>query len=396
MVEFLRRSWAVVDLDNIDYNLHQIKQKLRPGCMIMGVIKADAYGHGDKYIADELIKLGVNWFAVSNLNEAMSLRNQGIYHPILILGTTPPNKARQLCEYNITQAVFSLEYAKKLQQQAERNSVTITCHIKVDTGMGRIGFDASEKVSAINEITEVSLFPNLICSGIFTHFSSADEYNPESIEYTKKQYHLFMGICEELSERGVHFAIRHCCNSGGIVNYPEMQLDMVRAGILMFGLVPDPACKEKIDLKPAMELHSVVSMVKEVKEGSPISYGRTYIAPKKMRLATVPIGYADGYHRALSNRGKMLVNGRFAPIVGRICMDQLMLDVTDIPDVTDGMQITIVGEENSQKITMEEVAEMTDTVHYEIMCVLGRRVPRIYRRNGKDVGVVDYIRHMVE
>lgn len=395
MVEFLRRSWAVVDLDNIDYNLQKIKEKLHPRCMIMGVIKADAYGHGDKYIADELIKLGVNWFAVSNLNEAMSLRNQGIFHPILILGTTPPNKAKQLCEFNITQAVFSLEYGKKLQQQAQRNGVTVNCHIKVDTGMWRIGFDASEEQTAVNEIEEVCSFPNLNCSGIFTHFSSADEYDPSSIEYTRKQYALFMAICEKLEWKGIRFSVRHCCNSGGIVNYPEMQLDMVRAGVLMFGLVPDPACNGKIDLKPAMEIHSVISMVKEVKAGSKISYGRTFTAPHDMKLATVPIGYADGYYRALSNRGKMLVNGRFAPIVGRVCMDQLMLDVTGIPNVTDGLQITIVGEEDGNRITMEEIAEMTNTIHYELMCILGRRVPRIYRRNGKDIGVVDYIRHTV-
>lgn len=397
MVEFLRRSWAIVDLDKIDYNIRSIKALLRPECMIMGVVKADAYGHGDKYIADELIKLGVNWFAVSNLNEAMSLRTQGIYHPILILGTTPPNKAKALCEYNITQAVFSLEYAKKLQQQAARAGVTVAAHIKVDTGMGRIGFEAdTDPDTAVLQIEEVSSLPNLRCDGIFTHFSSADEYNPESKAYTESQYAVFSDTLKKLEARGVCFAVRHCCNSGGIINYPQMHMDMVRAGILIYGLVPDPACQGKIDLKPAMELHSVISMVKDVKAGAKLSYGRTFCATEDMRIATVPIGYADGYHRVLSNRGKMLVNGYFAPIVGRICMDQLMLDVTGIPAVSDGLQITIVGEEDGNSITMEEIAAMTDTVHYEIMCIIGRRVPRVYRRNGKDVGVVDYVRHMVE
>ena len=305
MVDFLRRSWAVVDLDCIDYNIRSIKAKLRPGCMIMGVVKADAYGHGDKYIADELVRLGVNWFAVSNLNEAMSLRTQGIYHPILILGTTPPNKAKELCEYNITQAVFSLEYARKLQQQAQHAGVTVACHIKVDTGMGRIGFEAEQDLrQAVEEIAEVCQFPNLRCDGIFTHFSSADEYNEESIAYTRRQYELFMQTCDELQRLGVHFAIRHCCNSGGIVNYPEYHLDMVRAGILIYGLVPDKACEDKIDLKPAMQLHSVISMIKEVKAGAKLSYGRTFTADHDMRIATVPIGYADGYHRSLSNRAE--------------------------------------------------------------------------------------------
>ena len=346
MVDFLRRSWAVVDLDCIDYNIRSIKQKLKPGCMIMGVVKADAYGHGDKYIADELVRLGVNWFAVSNLTEAMSLRNQGIYHPILILGTTPPNKAKQLCEYNITQAVFSLEYAKKLQQQAQRAGVTVACHIKVDTGMGRIGFEADQDMdTAVEEIAQVCQYSNLRCDGIFTHFSSSDEYNDDSIDYTRQQYECFMKTCDELQKRGIHFMIRHCCNSGGIVNYPEFHLDMVRAGVLIYGLVPDKACEGKIDLKPAMQLHSVISMIKEVKAGAKLSYGRTFTADHDMRIATVPIGYADGYHRSLSNRGRMLVNGHFANIVGRICMDQLLLDVTGIPDLSDGMQITIVGED---------------------------------------------------
>lgn len=397
MVNFLRRSWAVVDLDCIDHNIRSIQSKLKPGCMIMGVVKADAYGHGDKYIADELVKLGVNWFAVSNLSEAMSLRNQGIYHPILILGTTPPNKAKQLCEYNITQAVFSLEYAKKLQQQAQRAGVTVACHIKVDTGMGRIGFDADQDFEqAIEEISEVCHYQNLRCDGIFTHFSSSDEYNEASIAYTRKQYDLFMEVCNRLQKQGISFMVRHCCNSGGIVNYPEYHLDMVRAGILIYGMVPDKACEGKIDLKTAMELHSVISMIKDVKKGTKLSYGRTFTAERDMRIATVPIGYADGYHRSLSNKGRMIVNGHFAPIVGRICMDQLMLDVTDIPDLSDGMQITIVGEEGDKKITMEEIAAMADTVHYEIMCVIGKRVPRVYRRNGKDIGAVDYIRHTVE
>ena len=397
MVDFLRRSWAVVDLDCIDYNIRSIKQKLKPGCMIMGVVKADAYGHGDKYIADELVRLGVNWFAVSNLTEAMSLRNQGIYHHILILGTTPPNKAKQLCEYNITQAVFSLEYAKKLQQQAQRAGVTVACHIKVDTGMGRIGFEADQDMdTAVEEIAQVCQYTNLRCDGIFTHFSSSDEYNDDSIDYTRQQYECFMKTCDELQKRGIHFMIRHCCNSGGIVNYPEFHLDMVRAGVLIYGLVPDKACEGKIDLKPAMQLHSVISMIKEVKAGAKLSYGRTFTADHDMRIATVPIGYADGYHRSLSNRGRMLVNGHFANIVGRICMDQLLLDVTGIPDLSDGMQITIVGEEDGKRITMEEIAAMTDTVHYEIMCVIGKRVPRVYRRGGKDIGVVDYVRHMVE
>ena len=391
MVDFLRRSWAVVDLDCIDYNIRSIKQKLKPGCMIMGVVKADAYGHGDKYIADELVRLGVNWFAVSNLTEAMSLRNQGIYHPILILGTTPPNKAKQLCEYNITQAVFSLEYAKKLQQQAQRAGVTVACHIKVDTGMGRIGFEADQDMdTAVEEIAQVCQYSNLRCDGIFTHFSSSDEYNDDSIDYTRQQYECFMKTCDELQKRGIHFMIRHCCNSGGIVNYPEFHLDMVRAGVLIYGLVPDKACEGKIDLKPAMQLHSVISMIKEVKAGAKLSYGRTFTADHDMRIATVPIGYADGYHRSLSNRGRMLVNGHFANIVGRICMDQLLLDVTGIPDVKFGDRATLVGHDGDAYLSIDELAGLSGRFNYEFICDINKRVPREYLRDGKVVEQVDY------
>ena len=378
MVDFLRRSWAVVDLDCIDYNIRSIKAKLRPGCMIMGVVKADAYGHGDKYIADELVRLGVNWFAVSNLNEAMSLRTQGIYHPILILGTTPPNKAKELCEYNITQAVFSLEYARKLQQQAQHAGVTVACHIKVDTGMGRIGFEAEQDLrQAVEEIAEVCQFPNLRCDGIFTHFSSADEYNEESIAYTRRQYELFMQTCDELQRLGVHFAIRHCCNSGGIVNYPEYHLDMVRAGILIYGLVPDKACEDKIDLKPAMQLHSVISMIKDVKAGAKLSYGRTFTADHDMRIATVPIGYADGLDRHLGcGAWSMRVKGRPAPIVGRVCMDSCMIDVTDIDGVAEGDEAVVFSPAAGN--TPEAMAEVLGTIPYEILTSVAGRVKRIY------------------
>ena len=396
MVDFLRRSWAVVNLDHVAHNIRAIRAKLNPGCLIMGVVKADAYGHGDKFIADELIKLGVNWFAVSNINEAMSLRNQGIYHPILILGMTPPTCAKQLCEYNITQTVFSTDYAQELQAEAEKQGVTVQAHIKVDSGMGRIGFDGSNLEQAVEEIKTACQLPNLHCDGIFTHFSSSDEYNATSIEYTKLQFERFQSLYLRLEEEGIRFSLHHCCNSGGIVNYPEYHLDMVRAGILMYGLFPDRACAGKLDLQPAMELKSVVSMVKKVKAGSKISYGRTFTTPRDMVLATVPIGYADGFHRSLSNRGKMLVAGKYAKIVGRVCMDQLMLDVTDIPEAHAGMEVTIVGQDGRNFISMEEMARLSDTVNYEVMCIIGKRVPRVYVQGGQNVGSVDYIRHKVE
>ena len=374
MVDFLRRSWAVVDLDCIDHNIRSIKEKLKPGCMIMGVVKADAYGHGDKYIADELVRLGVNWFAVSNLTEAMSLRNQGIYHPILILGTTPPNKAKTLCEYNITQAVFSLEYAKKLQQQAQRAGVTVACHIKVDTGMGRIGFEAEQDLnSAVEEIAQVCQFPNLRCDGIFTHFSSADEYNEASIQYTRKQYDCFMQVCDRLQRLGVHFTLRHCCNSAGVLRYPEMHLDMVRPGLLLYGVFP---AKETagLDLRPAMSLYSRVSDVTHHHKGDTISYGRTFTCPRDMRLAVLPVGYADGLLRSLSGKGDVLLHGQRAPQVGRLCMDMCMVDVTDIPEVQPGDVATIFGRD----LSVAEQADKAGTIPYELLCAMSQRVQRVY------------------
>ena len=393
---FEKHVWAEIDLDALRHNFRAVKA--RAGDLpLCAVVKADSYGHGAVQCARVFAQEGAAWLAVSCLTEAVQLRQDGQTLPILVLGHVQPEYAQTLIHEDITVACYSTEQAQNLSAAAVKAGGRVKIHLKADTGMGRIGFEAEQDLrQAVEEIAEVCQFPNLRCDGIFTHFSSADEYNEESIAYTRRQYELFMQTCDELQRLGVHFAIRHCCNSGGIVNYPEYHLDMVRAGILIYGLVPDKACEDKIDLKPAMQLHSVISMIKDVKAGAKLSYGRTFTADHDMRIATVPIGYADGYHRSLSNRGRMLVNGQFANIVGRVCMDQLMLDVTGIPDLSDGEQITIVGEENGKRITMEEIAAMTDTVHYEVMCVIGKRVPRVYRRNGKDIGVVDYIRHIVD
>ena len=397
MESTLRRTWAEIDLDALAHNYRTLRDRVGPEVKFLGVVKADAYGHGAVQVSRTLQALGADYLAVSSIDEATELRCNGITMPILILGHTPREQVGRLIDLHITQAVSCQAKALEYSEEAVRCGGELTVHIKVDTGMGRIGFEADQDMAqAVEEIASVCAFPNLRCDGIFTHFSSSDEYNEESIDYTRTQYECFMEVCDRLQRRGIHFMLRHCCNSGGIVNYPEYHLDMVRAGVLLYGLTPDKACEGKIDLKPAMQLHSVISMLKDVKAGAKLSYGRTFTTDHDMRIATVPIGYADGYHRSLSNRGRMLVNGHFANIVGRICMDQLLLDVTGIPDLSDGMQITIVGEENGKRITMEEIAAMTDTVHYEIMCVIGKRVPRVYRRNGKDIGVVDYVRHMVE
>ena len=394
MQDYLRRSWAVVDLGCLEHNVAAIRERLSTRCMIMGVVKADAYGHGDKYVSDQLVRMGVEWLGVSNLEEALSLREQGIFHPILIFGITPPEYASMLTEYNLTQTIHSLDYAEQLNAVAHGAGVTVQCHIKTDTGMSRLGFvftNGYEKQS-VEEILKACALPCLRIPGIYTHFSVADDLSEESIFYTKGQFELFRQAVERLEIRGVYFTLRHCCNSAGIINYPEMHLDMVRPGILLYGLEPSEECRDRLDLQPVMQLYSAISMVKEIDRGTSVSYGRRYTSHRRMKIATVPIGYADGFGRELSNKARMLVRGRFVSVIGRVCMDQLMLDVTHVEGVREGDLVTIVGCDGENSLTFDEMANMSGTINYEKTCLIGKRVPRVYRYHGKDIGVVDYIR----
>lgn len=394
MVEYLRRSWAVVNLDSIAHNVSAIRERLTPGCMLMAVVKADAYGHGDKYIAEQLVRLGVDWFGVSNIDEAMSLRTQGIYHPILIFGATPPEHAKLLCKYNLTQTIFSRGYADELHGAAEEAGADIGVHIKVDTGMSRLGFVLQNGFASQSEeeVARVWAMPRFSARGIYTHLACADDLGEDSVRYTKAQYKSFCDLLERLKKRGIIFPLRHCCNSAGTINYPEMHMDMVRPGILLYGLRPSAECEGMIPLRPAMELYSSVSMVKEVPAGTSVSYGRRYTTAAPVKVATVSIGYADGYARILSNRARMLVRGQYAQVIGRVCMDQLMLDVTHIEGVSAGDMVTIVGSDGGNTLTFDEMADLCGTINYEKVCLIGKRVPRIYRRGGKDIAVADYVR----
>lgn len=398
MNDYLKRTWAEINLDHIAYNTQQIMAKLQPGCQLLGVVKADAYGHGDKYVAECLRRQGVRWFGVSNLEEALSLRRQGLTEDILIFGITPAEHADVLACQNITQSVFSPEYACQLSEAAQRHGVTVKVHIKVDTGMGRIGFSSLDGIdTAAGQIAQAVRLPGLSASGIFTHFAVADESCEDSVQYTKEQFGRFMDTCRALEKLGITFPLRHCCNSGAFLNFPEMQLDMVRPGNLVYGLYPSSDCmrERRIELRPAMELKSMVSMVKRVSSGRSVSYGRTYRTDQERIIATVPIGYADGYTRRLSNKARVLIHGRFAPEVGNVCMDQMMVDVTDIPGVQEGDIVTLFGEQDGAVLPVEELAELTGTINYEIVCVLGRRVPRIYLEDGKKRAVVDYVRNQI-
>lgn len=393
MDHFLKRTWAQIDLDAIKHNYLQIRNNISDKSMLLCVIKADAYGHGAVALAKEYERLGADWFAVSNLEEAFQLRNNGIKKPILILGYTPANMAYELSKLNISQAVFSEEYANDLSNYAAKNNVKVKIHLKIDTGMSRIGFvfkNERENLETIKELRRVCNLENLITEGIFTHFAVADEAG-KSIETTNGQFSAFSDICKILKDSGINIKIRHCSNSGGILNYPQTNLDMVRAGIILYGLFPSNYVRNKLDLQPAMSLKTVISQVKTVPEGTAVSYGGTFVTQRKTKIATVPIGYADGYLRVLSSKACMLVNGKKAPVIGRICMDQAMLDITDIENINENTVVTVFGKDGDAEIKVEDIADIANTINYEILCLISKRIPRIYIKNGEKIGQLNYL-----
>ncbi len=393
MEEFFKRTWAEVNLDALAHNYNQIRAAVRPQTKICCIVKADAYGHGAPRVAREMQKMGADWFGVSNLEEAIQLRSCGIDRPILILGYTPPEYAEKLSRLSIAQAVLSLDYGKRLSENAVRCGVKVRAHIKVDTGMSRIGFlyqDLERDRFSLNEIEQVCRLPGIDAEGIFTHFAVSDE-GQDGEKYTLRQYGCFKEAIEELESRGIHFRLRHCSNSGAVLDYPELQLDMVRPGIILYGLSPSGKMRRPLDLHPVMELKSVISLLKHVPAGTKVSYGCEFVTQRDTVLATVPIGYADGYPRSLHGCADMLVAGKRARVVGRVCMDQLMLDVTEIPDAREGMTATVFGRDGGETIPVDELARLNDTIHYEMVCLVGKRVPRIYLRGGEQVGLLNYI-----
>ncbi|MFY9198403.1 MAG: alanine racemase [Acutalibacteraceae bacterium] len=393
MQEFLRRTWASINLDALNKNFCAIRNATNPCAKIMSVIKADAYGHGALPVANELISAGTDWFAVSNLDEALQLRRGGVEIPILILGYTPPEFAKTLALNDISQAVFNMEYGELLAKNAVDNCVEVNVHIKIDTGMSRIGFSYQDNVlnsSSIDEIETLCRTHGLYSEGVFTHLARADEPMDGEV-FTRVQFDLFLDAISRLENRGIHFDYRHCCNSAGIEMFPEMHLDMVRPGIILYGLSPSDFTKTALDLSPVMELKTVVSMLKNIPAQTPISYGGTFVSPKDMTIATVPIGYADGYYRRLSNNAFMLVNGEVAPIIGRVCMDQTVLDVSDIANVENGMTVTVFGTDNGQTLFVDDLALRLDTINYELVCAIGMRVPRVYTKGDEIISVIDYL-----
>ena len=382
-MELIRRCWAEIDLDQMERNYCALREKIKPETLMMGVVKADAYGHGAVRCARLLADLGINWFGVSNLSEAVQLRQGGITRPVLILGYTPPECAAILAEYGITQTVYSREYLSALSDAAQKAGVTVEVHIKVDTGMGRIGFcdSSNQDFEALCGLRQNTF---LKVTGIFTHFAVADEKDSGE-EYTKEQFDRFIAFCGKLEEAGLKTGLRHCCNSAGILRYPQMQLDMVRAGVSLYGLLPSADCAESITTYPVMSWRTVVSLVKEIAPGQTVSYGRTFRAVQPMKVATIPVGYADGYSRSYSNRGYVLIRGQKAPILGRVCMDQCLVDVTHIPGVAMGDRVTLAGCDGTQTITFDGLAKLCSTINYELVCLVGKRVDRIFLKNGRQI-----------
>ncbi len=387
-MEYLRRSWAEIDLDKALENWNSIVASAN-GRYIMPVVKADAYGHGANILAALYEKNGAEGFAVSNINEAIKLRKYGITKNILVLGFTPIEYINQMYAFNITQAIYCKEYAENLSKAANDNNFIIKAHIKIDTGMCRIGFDCrSNDLSDYDSIIDCLKLPSLNYEGIFTHFSSADSTDECDIEYSNNQYDLFTKTVDRLKNDGFVFKYVHCSNSAASTLRDGLEGNLIRPGIILYGVSP----AENLDLGytpvPIMSVKSAISMVKTIKSGEAVSYGRTFTPEKEMTVATVPIGYADGYPRSMSNNGKVIINGKFAPIIGRVCMDQMVVDVSDIDNVNIGTLVTVIGSDGDLSISFDEIAAKNNTIAYEIMCNVSIRMPRIYIKDGKAQDVI--------
>ncbi|MGN1083934.1 MAG: alanine racemase [Lachnospiraceae bacterium] len=380
------RVRADINLDAISHNLCEIKKKLAPGVKVAAVIKADAYGHGAVPVAKTVYE-EADWFAVSNIEEALELRACGIEKPILTLGYTAPPQLPEAIRNGITLTLCDKEAAGEISEAAKRLEMTARVHIKVDTGMGRIGFAAEEPFAVL--AAEAAKLPNILATGVYTHFARADETDKTA---TKVQYEKFMAFLAVLERQGLTGPLRHAENSAAILELPEYQLDMVRLGISLYGMYPsDEVAPQETELWPVMELKSHVAFLKTVPAGTGIGYNATYVTKEPRVIATVPVGYGDGYPRALSNCGRVLIHGKSVPIVGRVCMDQMMLDVTDVPEIKRGDLVTLLGRDGKERISAEEIGALSHSFHYEMVCNVGKRIPRVYYQKGEAIGARHFV-----
>ncbi len=378
------RTYLKIDLDAIEYNIDNVLRKLAGKAKLLAVIKADAYGNGAVEVG-KFLESKCDFFGVACVEEAMELINAGIKTPILVLGGVSPQQYDVIVENDIRIPIFSYEAAQALSDEAVRQNKNIPFHFCLDTGMSRIGFQVnSESADVCKKITEL---PNITAEGLFSHFATADE---ENLEKTLAQKKHFSDFVKMLAERGIDIPIKHISNSAGIMVLDDT-FDMVRSGIITYGLYPSAEVdKSLMDIKPSMEWKTHISHIKTLEAGREISYGGTYVTDKETVVATIPVGYADGYPRCLSNIGRVIVNGKYAPILGRVCMDQFMVDITGIPDVKEENEVTLVGCDGELTLTMEEVSEMAHSFNYELPCRISRRVPRVYTHNGEVVKTVNY------
>lgn len=370
-----KRAWAGIHLSRLEKNINTIKAGLAPSTEIMAVVKADAYGHGESEVVQKLCSMGIHYFAVSNLDEAINVRNISSDCEILILGYTPPEYADELVQFNIIQCVVSEEYAAELDRKA---ALPVRCHIKLDTGMGRIGLKFRTVSECADCAQRIINMKNINAEGLFTHFAVADSDEPDNIEYTEKQSDFIKSVYSELADRGMKLKHVHFLNSAGAGYHFDSASTLARIGITMYGLYPNYPLPLPYSVEPVMELKAVISYVKETVEGDCISYGRTYRAPGRRKIATVTVGYADGYSRLLSSKGQVLLRGKRCSITGRVCMDQMMIDVTDLDDVKPGDVVTLIGKDGDDEITADELASWYGTIGYEVVCGISKRVPRIY------------------
>jgi len=379
-----RPLWAEIYLDHLEHNLKQIRSHIKQTTKICAVIKANGYGHGAVRLSQELEDIGVDHLAVATLNEAMELRNHGCSMPILILGYTPDEKADVVIDNNLKQTIYTKKQAKVFSEAAQKNGKSVCFHIKIDTGMSRLGFQPTKET--IDEIVEITRFPYIFVEGIYTHYATADE--PDKKE-ALIQFEKYEWVIDQLASKGCNIPVLHTANSAAIIDMPQTHLHMVRAGIMMYGLYPSADVNHNdIQLKRVMSLKTRVAHVKEIMPGTGVSYGLTFRAANKMKIATLPVGYADGYTRLLGGKAEVTVNGKKTPVIGRICMDQCMIDVTDI-DVKQGDEVTLYALSPEMGDTVDDVARKLGTINYEIACMVSRRVPRVFIREEKVVETWD-------
>lgn len=390
-MEYLKRTWADISLDNLSHNYYALRAKLPSACRFLGVVKADAYGHGAVPISRCLTELGAEYLAVSNIEEAVQLRRGGIRGPILILGYTPPKHAEDLAKMGLRQEIHSLDYACMLNQMLEGTSLRIRVHIKLDTGMSRLGFFAYNCERTVTELQEVAAMKHLLIEGVFTHFPVADSIDGADENFTRTQFERFMQMLSTLKGVGIEPQIRHCCNSGASILYPEYALDMIRSGIATYGVFPSSDLRGRIDLKPVMQLRSTIFQIRDFEPNITVSYGRTYTTSEPERIAVVGIGYADGLSRSFSNNISFLLHGKRVPQIGRICMDMCMVDISRVPDAKVGDTVTIFGTDGDDTIEVDSLSCRLNTIPYEILCGINKRIPRIYLDGENETEILQYI-----